>query len=422
MDARAWRLVIAATALVALIGGNRASFGLFVGPLNSASGLGLASLSLAVALGQLAIGLGQPFIGALTDRFGAQRVIVAGAIAYMGTMALPALAPWPALVAVGLVAGALAGSAVASNGLLIGELSRALPPSRAGLAVGIAGAGAPAGALLLGPATAWVIARWGWSTALLAAAMLAAVALPLALAFRRRPAAEAGAAAATSPVAPSAVATNAGVRQVLRRDATFWRIALSFGVCGFHVAFLAVHMPGAIERCGLPASLAGPWIAVAGAANVVGSIAVGAALRRFSASRLLAGLYLGRAVAILALLAAPATPAVLLVFALAMGATHMGTLPPTAALISRRYGVARLGTLMGIVMLVHQMGSFAGIWFGGWAAAATGSDTLLWTTDIALALGAAALVRSGRRRHGAASQPASRDGQAARPALATPGG
>lgn len=176
------------------------------------------------------------------------------------------------------------------------------------------------------------------------------------------------------------------------RDPRFWRVSLSFGVCGFHIGFLAVHMPGVIERCGLPASLAGTWIAVAGAANILGSVAIGLAMKRHDSAHLLVVLYLMRALGVGALLLLPSTPMVLIGFAVLMGASHMATLPPTTQLVARQHGVERLGTLFGVVMLVHQLGAFAGIWLGGWAADRTGSDTPLWLTDIALALLAALLV------------------------------
>jgi predicted MFS family arabinose efflux permease len=155
-------------------------------------------------------------------------------------------------------------------------------------------------------------------------------------------------------------------------------------------------MPGVIERFGLPASLGGTWIAIAGAANIGGSIAIGLALRRHDAAWLLVLLYGVRALGVAALLALPPSPAVMLGFALVMGASHMATLPPTSQLVARRYGVERLGVLLGVVMLVHQVGGFAGIWFGGWAAEATGRDRLHWIGDIGLALLAATLVFPGR--------------------------
>lgn len=381
MNAAAWRVTLAASVLMGLAMGGRSSFGLFVSPLNSASGMGLAPLSFALALGQLAVGLAQPVIGTLADRYGAARVIVLGALVLALATSAPVLWPLPIVLSVTLVAGAVAASAVGSNGLLLGEVGRAVSPARAGLAVGVIGAGGSAGQLVLGPAIQWAIGWQGWGVALLAMAALSLIALPLALAFRR--------CASAASVPPAAAAQR--VADVLRRW-RFWRAAASFGVCGFHVGFLGVHMPGVIERCGLPPSLAGTWIAVAGAANIAGSVGIGFALKRLDAGVLLIGLYLLRALGIAALLVLPVSPMAMLGFALVMGASHMATLPPTAQLISRRYGVQRLGTLFGVVMLVHQVGSFAGIWLGGWAAQLTGNDQLLWCVDAALALGAAALV------------------------------
>lgn len=378
MNAAAWRLTIAAAILMGLVVGGRSAFGLFVSPLNTASGIGLAELSFALAVGQLGIGFTQPLVGAIADRFGAAKVIVVGAAMLALTTALPALSPVSAVVVLSLVLSALAGSAVGSNGLLVGEVGRAMPGASMGLAVGVIGAGASIGQLLLGPATQWAIDSHGWTWALVATALLSLVAIPLAWPFRR-------------PATPRVVRASQPVVDVLC-EWRFWRVAASFGVCGFHVAFLAVHMPGVIERCGMPASVAGTWIAIAGAANIAGSIAIGLAMKRHDAAVLLAGVYAIRALGIAALLLLPSSPMIMLMFAAVMGASHMATLPPTSHLIARQHGVERLGTLFGVVMLVHQVGAFAGIWFGGWAAEVTGDDTLLWLVDIALALGAAALV------------------------------
>jgi predicted MFS family arabinose efflux permease len=349
--------------------------------------MGLAALSLALAFGQLGVGLAQPVVGALADRFGAIRVILAGAVLLALTTALPAIYQLPWVICAALTASAVAGSAVGSNGVLVGEVSRGVPSGRAGLAVGLIGAGGSVGQLVMGPATQWAIDHLGWSGALLATAALCLVALPLAMPFRRQ--------ATPAGQRTSAATGEAGAAL---RQAYFWRIAGSFGVCGFHVAFLNVHMPGVIERCGLPASLAGTWLAIAGAANIAGSIATGLALKRFDGARLLAGVYAVRAAGILALLLLPVSPLAMLGFATVMGASYMATLPPTAQLVSQRYGTARLGMLFGVIMLAHQVGSFMGIWLGGWAVEATGSDRLLWLIDMGLALAAAAMVWPARAR------------------------
>jgi predicted MFS family arabinose efflux permease len=399
MNGAAWRLTLAASVLMGLAMGGRSAFGLFVSPLNTASGMGLASISLALAVGQLGVGLAQPGIGALADRYGPARVIVTGGLLLAATIS--ALAVWPvsAVLALMLVVSAVASSAVGSNGLLLGEVGRSVSPARAGLAVGLIGAGGSAGQLVLGPVMQWAIDHRGWAVALLAMGALSLAALPLSLVFRR----------GTGAVASHASAAAVSVRDVLR-EWRFWRVAASFGVCGFHVGFLSVHMPGVIERCGLPASLAGTWIALAGAANIVGSIVVGLALKRYPAGALLVGLYVTRALGIAGLLVLPVTPEVMLGFGLLMGASHMGTLPPTAQLVSRQHGVQRLGTLFGVVMLVHQVGSFAGIWLGGWTAEVTGSDQTLWCIDAALALCAAALVWP--RKTQAVNAPAMRPAEA----------
>jgi MFS family permease len=379
MGRAGWRVALAAAVLTGIGLGGRQAFGVFVSPLNTASGLGLATLSLAFALGQLAIGMAQPLFGRLADRAGARRVVLGGAALFVVATLLPVLSATGWIVFFSLVASAIGGSAVGSNALLLGPVSRAATPAHAGFAVGLLGAGMSAGQLVLGPGLQWLIDHQGWEFALLACAACGLLAVPMAFCL----------AAPGEPASAPAQPVQLG--QVLRQRA-FWRYAGSFGVCGLHVAFLAVHMPGVIERCGLPASLAGTWIALAGAANIAGSLAVGALLRRVGSARMLATLYLLRAGAILAFVFAPTDLGVLMAFGLLMGATHMATLPPTSSLVSGRYGTARLGSLFGVVMLVHQAGSFLGIWLGGALAAHTGQDTWFWAIDIALALGAAVLV------------------------------
>jgi predicted MFS family arabinose efflux permease len=377
MGPAGWRVALAAAVLTGIGLGGRQAFGVFVSPLNSASGLGLATLSLAFALGQLAIGMAQPLLGRWADRAGPRRVVLGGAALFVLATLLPALSAAGSLVFVSLVVSAIAGSAVGSNALLLGPVSRAATPAHAGFAVALLGAGMSAGQLVLGPGLQWLIHDRGWEFALVAFAGCGLLAVPMAFCLG-------------APGEPAA-AQHVEVGQVLRQHA-FWRYAASFGVCGVHVAFLAVHMPGVIERCGLPGSLAGAWIAIAAAANIAGSLAVGAVLRRVRSARVLATLYLLRAGSILAFVLAPAGVGVLMAFGLLMGATHMATLPPTSALVAGRYGTARMGSLFGVVMLVHQAGSFLGVWLGGVLAAHTGRDTWFWAIDIALALGAAALV------------------------------
>jgi len=377
--AAAWRLTGAATGLTALISGSRASFGMFLSPLNTATGLGMASIALAAAFGQLAAGVALPVVEALARRFGPARVIAGGAcLLALSTALLVFVHTLIALVFLMLVVFAT-GTAVASNALLIGEVSRRTAPAERGLAAGVIGAGGPAGQLLLAPLVTFAIAMQGWVAALCALGAIALLALPLARSFAHRP-------------APAVAATSCltGNGEALR-DPRFWLIAGSFATCGFHVAFLTVHMPGVIERCGLPASFTGLWLVIAGAANMAGSIGVGMLMKRFPSAPLLALVYGLRVLAIAAFAAAPASGAVLLAFALAMGVTYMATLPPTAELLARGFGIERLSSLLGAIILVHQVGGFFGAWLGGVAVEHSGSYTPLWIADIALAALATAL-------------------------------
>jgi predicted MFS family arabinose efflux permease len=411
VNGTALRTTLAATALMGLAMGSRSAFGLFLSPLNSATGIGLATISLAVAIGQLSLGVGQPLVAALAERHGAARVMAAGAaLAAIGTAWLASVHDAWGLIAL-MILTSLALSAVGSNAMLIGEVGRRVPATLQGMAAGWVGAGGSAGQLVFGPATQMAIAGLGWRAALWATAGLTLFALPLAMMFRRT---------APAPTAAVRASASSSVRDALG-DRRFWLISGSFTMCGFHVAFLSTHMPGVIERCGLPLSLAGTWLAVAGGANIVGSIAIGMLMRRFDDAPLLAAIYAARAAAIALLLALPPTAPVMLAFALIMGLTYIAPLAPTAHLVATHFGVQRLGTLFGIVMIAHQAGSFAGVWLGGVAVEHSGSFTPLWIADLSLALVGALLqwplraAATGNRAAPPAAAPC-RSACAARPA------
>lgn len=387
-----WLLIGAAASLLALTMGSRSSFGLLLSPLNTATGLGLATISFAVATSQLAWGFAQPLAGMLADRYGTARVIAGGALLLAAATALLPLATGEAALVAVFALIAAGGAGAGSNALLLGTVNQRVDPARRGLAAGIVGAGGSAGQLLLGPLTQGAIEAAGWVAASLGLAALALLALPLARAFPGTPAA---------PATPAATGDGT-VRACLRRPA-FWLVSGGIFVCGFHVAFLITHMPGVIAACALPAGLAGAWLALAGVANIAGSLGAGLLVQRVSPLALLMSLYALRGLGVALFLAAPKTPAVMLGFALWMGLTYMATLPPTTALVARIAGGQRLATLFGVVMAVHQLGAFLGAWAGGLAIAATGSYTLIWLVDIALAAVAVMLhlpllQRAGRAR------------------------
>jgi MFS family permease len=411
-----WMLALPAAALLAITMASRASFGLFVSPINTSTGLGIATISFGVALSQLAWGIAQPLAGALGDRYGAARIIACGALALVaGHVLIPFATTGAGLVAtLGLVG--VASAAAGGTAVLFGAVSRSVAPERRGLAGGIVGAGGPVGQLVFAPAAQATIAACGWVTAMFALAALSLAALPLATRFRKDSASAGSpatiAAAPQRGVTPAASHSASSGLAALRqasRSLSYWCVTGAFFVCGFHVSFLLVHMPGVIEVCGLPSALSGASLAVMGLFNIASSIVSGLVIQRVSMKLTLATLYALRGVGVAAFLAAPKTETTVLAFAVWMGLTYMATLPPTSGLIGKLFGTRHLGTLLGTTMLVHQIGSFLGVWLGGLAVEATGSYDWMWRLDIALAAGAA-LVCFAIREPGAAKIEASEAG------------
>jgi predicted MFS family arabinose efflux permease len=379
----------AAVLLLAITMGSRSVFGLFLSPLNTATGLGVATISFAIAVSQLTWGAAQPFCGMLAERYGPARVIFAGTLlAAASGAALPFAGTAPLLIAVFALGGIAA--TVGSPSLLVGTVSQRVAPERRGMIAGIIGAGGPLGQLVLAPATQAAISLAGWMSAALALAALSLAALPLALAFRRP------AAPAQAPAPQPAVTLRAALA-----SPQYWIINATFFVCGLHVFFLVTHLPGAIELCGLPSSVSGVALAALGLFNIAGSIGAGFVIQRWSMKRTLASLYAARAIGIALFLAAPKTEPVVLAFSAWMGLTYMAVLPPTAGLVGKLFGAQRLATLLGITFVVHQAGAFLGSWLGGVVLEATGSYDPMWLLDLVLA-GLAAAVSLAVRESAAA--------------------
>jgi len=362
-----------AAALMAVNVGSQSVFGLFLSPLNSATGLGIATISFAVAVNQLSRGMAQPLCGMLAERYGPARVIATGAlIAAAAGVCLP-FAGSAMLLTTVLAVGGIA-SAAGSSSLLIGAVSQRVPPRRRSMVAGIVGAGGPFGQLVLAPAAQAMISLSGWVNAALALAALSLASLPLALAFRGR--SVASPALVPHPVTP--------LREVLASP-RYWVINAAFFVCGLHVSFLVTHLPGVIELCGLPASVSGVSLAVLGLFNIAGSIGAGLVIQRYSMKLTLASLFAARGIGIALFLAAPKTASTFLVFSVWMGLTYMAVLPPIAGLIAKSFGTQRLATLLGVTFVVHQAGAFLGSWLGGVVLEATGSFGGMWVLDLTLA-------------------------------------
>ncbi|WP_395689032.1 MFS transporter [Caenimonas koreensis] len=376
-----WLVLLAAAGTFALTMGTRQTMGLFMSPMNTSTGLGVGSISLAFAFGQLWWGLTQPFAGAFADKIGAGRVLFIGAVLVaLGTFITPYMTTTLGLIfSIGVLSAG--GAGMAGPAVLMAATTRLIPPERRGLATGIVNAGGSFGQFIMAPIAGWLMVSMGWSSAMQVLGLVVLLCLPGAFLLR-------GNSLQSAPAGQKVVGTGEAIRTALR-NRSFLLLAAGFFVCGFHVAFLATHLPGVIAACGLPVQYAAWSLAMLGLFNIVGSVSIGWAVGRWRMKSLLSMLYAARALAVLVFLLSPKTGPVVLIFAAVMGVTFLSTVPPTAGLVAKFFGTANMATLFGIVMLTHQVGGFLGAYLGGQIFQATGSYDWVWYIDIVLAVGAA---------------------------------
>ncbi len=391
-----WLILLAAGGAFALTMGVRQSMGLFLSALNTSTALGVGSISLAFAFGQLWWGLTQPFAGVIADRVGAGRVIFAGLILVaIGTFITPLMTTTAGLIfAIGVVAAG--GAGMAGTSVLMAAATRMVAPEKRGIATGIVNAGGSFGQFLMAPVAIGLIAAFGWASAMQWLAVIVLLALPAAWVLKGNSKAAAASAAVASGV--KSLTAREAIKQALATPSYIY-LSLGFLVCGFHVAFLATHLPGVVAACGLSPAVGGWALAIIGLFNIIGSLAMGWAVGRWRMKSMLALLYATRGIAVLVFLLAPKTPAVMLVFAAVMGITFLSTVPPTAGLVAKMFGTSNMAMLFGIVMLAHQVGGFMGAFLGGYIFQATGSYDWVWYIDIMLAAGAALVNLPIREAH-----------------------
>jgi MFS family permease len=371
----------AAIAVLLIAMGVRATFGLLMQPMGLDKGFTRETFSLAFAIQNIVWGLGAPLFGALSDKYGSGRTIALGAAFYaVGLLCMPFADSAAALY---LSAGVLVGLGQSGTtfGVILGVVARAFPPEKRSLALGMASAGGSMGQFLMVPFGQLLIAHFDWPAALLVLSVVSAFGLPLAFLLRGRTVHVGG---------PQQQSLAAAFRQALGHRSyhfLFW----SFFVCGFHVAFITLHLPSFVVDRGLTAFDGAMAVALIGLFNIVGSYGAGWLGGRHSKKILLGWIYALRAVCIVPLLLFPLTPLVLYVFAAGMGLLWLGTVPLTNALVGQIYGLRYAATLYGIVFLGHQIGSFAGVWLGGWTFERSGSYDLVWWLGVGLALVAATL-------------------------------
>ncbi|GAB3442254.1 MFS transporter [Massilia solisilvae] len=377
----AWLLILSASAILMITMAARLTTGLFLSPINTATGLGIGAISFAMAIGQFMWGASQPVFGAVADKYGSARVIVVGAVLLAaGLAATPFVSSqWGLMVTLGILSASGAGAG--SFSILIGATAQRLPAARRPFASGFINAGGSFGQFVFSPLLQAIINAAGWVQAMLFMAVSTLLTIPLAWPMRGKPPAHA-------TTGSGGITLTEQLRQALR-DPSYLCLHAGFFTCGFHIAFLVTHLPGEVSLCGLPAGVAGTTLGLIGLFNIAGSLGAGALAARYRMKWLLVAMYGSRAAIIALYLLAPKTALTFYLFAAALGTTWLATVPPTAGLVAKLFGMRYLSTLFGLTLLSHQIGGFFGAWLGGLSIVHFGDYRWMWYADIVLALGAA---------------------------------
>ncbi|MFZ5485945.1 MAG: MFS transporter [Pseudomonadota bacterium] len=363
-------------AIVTLSMGIRHGFGLWLQPITQDLGWTRQSFALAIAIQNLAWGLLGVLAGMLADRFGAFRVLVGGALLYALGLAGMAWARTPLLFA--LSAGVLIGAAQAGTtyAVVYGVLGRQIAPHKRSWAMGVTAAAGSFGQFLMVPVEGDLLLHLGWQQALLALALLALLIVPLAWGLRE-PQMQGAA------HAPRAQSAGQALREALAYP-SYLLLMAGYFVCGFQVVFIGVHMPSYLKDHGLSLQVGSQALALIGLFNVLGSYAAGVLGQRMPKRFILAAIYFARAVAIGVFLLLPLSPLSVYVFSAVIGLLWLSTVPPTNATVAQIFGVQHLSMLGGLVFFSHQIGSFFGVWLGGYLYDRTGSYDIVWLIAIVL--------------------------------------
>ncbi len=375
------QVLLCGACILTLSMGIRHGFGLWLQPITQTQGWTRETFAFAIAIQNLAWGVFGIFAGMTSDRFGAFRVIVAGALFYaLGLFGMAhASTPLQFTISAGVLIGiAQAGTTYA---VIYGVIGRNVPADRRSWAMGIAAAAGSFGQFLMVPVEGFLIERLGWQEALTALGLAVLVVVPLAR-WLREPGFAGG------PQARREQSIWQAVQEAFRYR-SFQLLMAGYFVCGFQVVFIGVHMPSYLKDQGLSPQVAGYALALIGLFNIFGTYGAGMLGQRLPKKNILAFIYLARAAAIALFLLVPLSPASVYVFSSVMGLLWLSTVPPTNATVAQIFGVAHLSMLSGFVFFSHQIGSFMGVWLGGYLYDKTGSYDVVWYIAIALGVFAA---------------------------------
>ena len=378
-----WITTLMAAAILMITMGARQSMGLYVGPLNTDTGLGIVTISLAMAIGQFMWGAIQPIAGAFADKYGPRPVLLTGLFTLViGSALTPFItSSWGLILTMGVLTAIGAGAC--SFSVLLGAAAQRMPAESRGAASGIINAGGSFGQFVFAPIIQKLIQWLGWMGSMWSMAAVTLLAIPL---LNRLTSDTHAPAKAADP--------EGGLKKAVQdamRNPSYLLLHLGFFTCGFHIAFLVTHLPTEVGLCGLTPAVASWSLAIIGLANILGSLYAGSCINTYRSKYVLASMYGSRALLIAMYLAAPKTEWTFYIFAMGLGFTWLATVPPTAALVGKLFGIRYLATLFGLTLLSHQIGGFLGAYLGGLAFTANGDYQWMWWADIALS-GMAAII------------------------------
>ena len=373
-----WQVLVCGAAIVTLSMGIRHGFGLWLQPITQAQGWTRETFAFAIAVQNLSWGLFGIFAGMIADRFGAFRVIIAGAVLYALGLAGMALAATGMLFT--LSAGVLIGAAQAGTtyAVIYGVIGRNISAEKRSWAMGVAAAAGSFGQFLMVPTEGFLISSLGWKEALLVLSAAVLLIVPLAYGLREK----------TTPGA-APVKREQTIVQALKeafKYPSFQLLMAGYFVCGFQVVFIGVHMPSYLKDKSLPPEVASYALALIGLFNVFGTYAAGALGQRMPKKNILAGIYFARALVIAIFISVPLSPLSVYIFSAVMGTLWLSTVPPTNAAVAQIFGIQHLSMLSGFIFFSHQIGSFLGVWLGGYLYDRTGSYDIVWYLSIALGI------------------------------------
>ena len=373
-----FQVLLCGAAIVTLSMGIRHGFGLWLQPITQAQGWTRETFAFAIAVQNLSWGVFGIFAGMIADRFGAFRVIIAGAVLYALGLAGMALAATGMLFT--LTAGVLIGAAQAGTtyAVIYGVIGRNISAEKRSWAMGVAAAAGSFGQFLMVPTEGFLISSLGWQQALLALSAAVLLIVPLAFGLREK----------TTPGAAPVKREQTIVQALAEafKYPSFQLLMAGYFVCGFQVVFIGVHMPSYLRDKSMPPEVASYALALIGLFNVFGTYAAGALGQRMPKKNILAGIYFGRALVIAIFIAAPLTPLSVYIFSAVMGTLWLSTVPPTNAAVAQIFGIQHLSMLSGFIFFSHQIGSFMGVWLGGYLYDRNGSYDIVWLLTIALGI------------------------------------